>query len=251
MYSIFAVKIGEAPSWRRSRISPVFWSEEGKDDPVPYPIWVLKSKEDTIVVDTGVDRSITDPWPGGEFAARYGIEESLAEVGVEASKVSKVIVTHMHIDHFTGYTKFPNAVFYIQRSELEHHLGPDNFYSHLSGLPLKAVQDTIALLRHQRIELVEGDDEIFPGIKVLLVGGHAPGLQMLAVETEKGTTVLASDNAYLYYNIRENVPVGWYYHLGQAVKALAKCKKVASSPELIIPGHDHSLWGDQKTVKVV
>ncbi len=250
VYSIQAVKIGQSPSWNVSMISPVLRSDVGKEMPLPFPIWVIKSKDETILVDTGIDTSVTDPMPIGKSV--YGVVESLAEAGVEASKITKVIVTHMHIDHFTGYTKFPNAIFYIQRTELDHYLGPNNQNKYLTGgLPMRAVQDTIALLRHGRVKVLEGDEELFPGVKVMLAGGHSPGLQMISVETEKGTAVLASDNAYLYHNIRENVPVGWYYHLGQSVEALELCRKTASSPDLIIPGHDYALWGDKRMVDVV
>lgn len=248
VYSILAVKVGQSPNWFQSGIQPVFRSDSCREQPVPYPVWVIKGDGRTILVDTAFDTSVTDPWP--RKAEIYGTENTLTEAGVDPAKVTDVIVTHMHVDHFTGYTKFPNAKFYIQKKEIDHALCSVNTFPKVFGFPLRAAQDAIALMRHGRLEIVEGDNEIFPGIKVILAGGHTPGLQMLAIETEKGTAVLASDNAYVYHNIRENVPVGYFCNLAEAAKAVKTAIKLASSLDMVVPGHDYSLWGDRKVVRV-
>ncbi|MDG6904884.1 MAG: N-acyl homoserine lactonase family protein [Nitrososphaerota archaeon] len=248
VYSIYGVKVGQSPNWFFSGIQPVYRSDVGRDQPVPYPIWVIKGENRVVLVDTAFDTEVTAPWP--KTATTFGTEQSLAEAGVDTSKVTDVIITHMHVDHFTGYTKFPQAKFYIQKKELDHCLGSVNTFPKVFGFPLRAAQDTIALMRHGRLRVVDGDEELFPGLKVVLAGGHTPGLQMLAVETEKGTAFLASDNAYLYHNLKEDLPVGYYCNLVEAARAIRIAKKIASSEDMIIPGHDYTLWGEKKVVKV-
>ncbi len=248
MYSIYGVKVGQSPNWFQSGIQPVYRSDVGRDQPVHYTIWVLKGDKRLILVETAFDTEVTSPWPRN--AATYGTEQSLAEAGVDTSKVTDVIITHMHVDHFTGYTKFPNAKFYVQRKELDHCLSSVNVFPKVFGFPLRAAQDTIALMRHWRLEAVEGDNELFPGLKVILAGGHTPGLQMLAVETNKGTAFMTSDNAYLYHNLKENLPVGYYCNLVEAAKAIQTAKKSVSSEDMIIPGHDYALWGEKKVVQI-
>jgi len=51
----------------------------------------------------------------------------------------------------------------------------------------------VALNDANRIRLVDGAREVFPGLRVHWVGGHTPGLQIVSVETARGRIVLTSD----------------------------------------------------------
>jgi len=61
---------------------------------------------------------------------------------------------------------------------------------------------------------------------------------MVAVETARGKAVLCGDIAYTYRNLRERIPVGWYFNLPDSVVALDRALETASSPELSFPNHD-------------
>ena len=56
--------------------------------------------------------------------------------------------------------------------------------------------DIVALVRlnfERRVRFVDGDEEMAPGVTLHRVGGHAPGLQVVRVQTGGGPVVLASD----------------------------------------------------------
>ena len=88
--------------------------------PLDYYIWVVKSDERTIVVDTGFEtraaaargRTLTRP-----------VSEGLAAVGVDASQVLDVVITHMHYDHAGNLPLFPRARFHVQEAELSYCTG--------------------------------------------------------------------------------------------------------------------------------
>lgn len=86
--------------------------------------------------------------------------------------------------------------------------------------------------------MVCGDQKILPGIELLLTPGHTIALQSVAVNTAKGTAILASDCAHIARSFKEYIPsclivdlVGW---MGSYDKLRAK----ATSIDLMFPGHD-------------
>src|SRR4029453_10670305 len=57
-----------------------------------------------------------------------------------------------------------------------------------------------------KIKIVEGDREVWPGIRVHKVGGHTAGLQIVTVETRRGPVVLTSDASPFYHNVDTRQP---------------------------------------------
>jgi glyoxylase-like metal-dependent hydrolase (beta-lactamase superfamily II) len=89
----------------------------------------------------------------------------------------------------------------------------------------------------KRIQYLDGDEQIAPGIRVVLIGGHTPGNQVIVVSTQKGDIVLCCDAMQLYANMKEE-SVGIATNLPEALFGFGKLKKMTSSPDNLIPGHD-------------
>ena len=53
-----------------------------------------------------------------------------------------------------------------------------------------------------RVEILDGDAELFPGIRCVMMPGHTPGHQSIYVDTPTGQTIIAGDAAM---NVRHNV----------------------------------------------
>ena len=58
-----------------------------------------------------------------------------------------------------------------------------------------------------RLDLVDGEREILPGIRVHTGGRHTYASQYVSVTAKPGTVVLASDNMYLYENLDKHLPI--------------------------------------------
>ena len=86
--------------------------------------------------------------------------------------------------------------------------------------------------------LVHGDQEIMPGIELLLTTGHTIGLQSVAVNTAKGTAIVASDCAHIAKSFKEDNPGSLITDMIAWMKSYDKLRAKASSIELIFPGHD-------------
>jgi glyoxylase-like metal-dependent hydrolase (beta-lactamase superfamily II) len=102
-----------------------------------------------------------------------------------------------------------------------------------------------------RMELVDGDVELYPGLQLLKAGGHTPGSQMVALDTAAGKAVLCGDIAYTFKNIRDHIPVGWYYNLGDTVIALDRALSTAARPDLAFPNHDVEIMQGKRVIRVI
>ena len=143
--------------------------------------------QQTIVIDTGFDDA---------EAGRRGrsVTEGLATIGIEAGRVSDVIVTHLHYDHIGGHDQFPAAKFHLQEKEMQFATGP-HMCSHVVNASFTPdhIADMVRNVFAGRVSFSDGTAEIAPGITVHHIGGHSMGLQFVRVLTKRGWVVVASE----------------------------------------------------------
>ena len=89
-----------------------------------------------------------------------------------------------------------------------------------------------------RLQFHGGTDELAPGLSVHLIGGHTMGLQAVRVWTQRGWVVLASDASHLYANMEQERPFPILYNLGDMLEGYKTLRRLASSRQHIVPGHD-------------
>lgn len=235
MYKIYAISQGMREA-DLSRVLP-YVVEPGTKGMIASYMWCIKGEDQAILVDTGMtDESSAKFHTAKYFGGTKYLEERLRAIGVDPGAVKTVIVSHLHDDHFSALELYPRATFWIQRKDIEYVTGPGAGYSQIARF-LPHIPELMNMADANRIHYLEGDEEIAPGIKAILIGGHTPGSQVVVVQTDKGNAVICSDGIDLYRNLDERV-VGMYAQLLPALQALDRIKQLASLPELIIPGHD-------------
>ena len=79
-----------------------------------YYFWCIKGGEGPMVVDAGVS---PDLGKQRNLAGYVNPAQVLARIDVQAEGVRQVIITHLHWDHASGVSLFPQATFYIQEEE--------------------------------------------------------------------------------------------------------------------------------------
>ena len=100
---------------------------------VPIWCWVVEHPEGVIVVDTGINANINDEgyfkstgiinnWVNTslfkfQIEPQEEIHTQLKTLGISTDDVKKVILTHMHIDHFDGLKFFKNSEILIHKFE--------------------------------------------------------------------------------------------------------------------------------------
>ena len=151
--------------------------------------FLLRDGEHTVVVELGVG----DRWTEKELD-RYGIErqdtfeDSLAAVGVTPEEVTHLVASHGHWDHIGAAVverggelvpRFPNARLALPRVEADMALDPDPIRR---GSYRPADLETLEQLG--RVDRLEDGNEVVPGVRVHVLGGHSDGSSVITVDDQ-------------------------------------------------------------------
>jgi len=233
-FRVYAVKYAE----KDGRRSEHFLGGDPHDGPMPmdYFVWAVVGSGGTWVVDTGFteedarqrQRRLVRPVP-----------DALASVGVDASTVTDVVLTHLHYDHVGGWAHFPAARFHLQEKEMAYATG-----RHMARPAVSAAftPGHVAALVHQvfaqRVVFHDGDVTLAPGLSLHLLGGHTAGTQVVRVRTARGWLVLASDASHYYENMEAGRPFPIVHDVGDMLDGYDRLIALASERSAIVPGHD-------------
>jgi len=164
-------------------------------------VLLVRGPQCCALVDAGMGRNYDDK-TRDILGLRPGVDllASLAARGVEPEDVDLVAPTHLHLDHAGWCTRpgengacvptFPNAQYVVQAAELEDARAPNDLTKG-SFVP----SHFEPLVEAGRLETVDGDAEIAPGIRVRRTGGHARGHQAVLIESAGGTCLFIGDVA--------------------------------------------------------
>lgn len=101
-----------------------------------------------------------------------------------------------------------------------------------------ANQALAALEGTEPLLMVCGDQKIMPGIELLFAPGHTIGLQAVAVNTDKGTAIVAPDCAHIARSLKEDNPSRLITDMIAWLENYDDLRAKTSSIDLIFPGHD-------------
>jgi glyoxylase-like metal-dependent hydrolase (beta-lactamase superfamily II) len=238
MYKIYAIFQGAREVDYAEFLPNVF--EQSTPGLIYYPLWCIKGEDTTVLVDTGLNNKHANFLLNRKsFGGEDYIVNKLKELGVDNESVQTVILSHLHLDHFSAYHLYPRATFYIQKKDIEFFAGPASQFRQIY-IPAPDMPGLMKLAYDKRIHFLDGDTQILPGIRVVLIGGHTPGNQVIVVSTRKGDVVLCCDAMHLYRNMEEE-SVGVTINLLDALLGFNKIKSLTTSPELLVAGHDPCL----------
>jgi glyoxylase-like metal-dependent hydrolase (beta-lactamase superfamily II) len=214
---------------------------------IAMTFWVLRGPEKRVVLfDAGFYRQkFLDSWNPTGFVRP---SEALQRLGIAPDSVTDVVISHVHWDHLDGADLFPKARIWIQRQEYEYYVHDDGTPAHdaIDSLDARMLRD---LAERGRVQLVDGDgQEIAPGITAYTGGRHTFASQYLGVRIDGGTVVLASDNVYLYENLDRHVAIAQTLDATENLAAQDRMRGLASTPRLIVPGHDPAVFDRFRSV---
>jgi glyoxylase-like metal-dependent hydrolase (beta-lactamase superfamily II) len=180
------------PLWEK-QIAP----DEANRIPLAARCLLLEGRDRLILIDAGLGEP-----PSEKFADIFAVDRehsellrSLEEAGFSAGDVTDVILTHLHFDHCGGTTRrgedgdwrltFEHARHHVQRGHWEwaRTSNPKEEGSFRSE-NIQPLADSGA------VDLVDGDQEILPGIQALPVHGHTEAQQMVKIDAGSGDTLV-------------------------------------------------------------
>jgi glyoxylase-like metal-dependent hydrolase (beta-lactamase superfamily II) len=192
-WSIGIIEVGVIPGVPLSVYRPDA-PDSALIDPPCY-CYVATDGSKTIMIDTGPDRAASAA-AGlrviGDTASM--LDTGLRTWGITPGDVDLIVHTHLHHDHMQNDLGFPNAAVVVQKTELAWATSPD-------GGPFYVGVAELAGALGARLWLLDGQDEILPGVTALPNGGHTPGHQSVLVATSAGTTCVCGDIVSLFANL--------------------------------------------------
>ena len=235
IHQVFALRYGHNDERYRSQ-NLVRTTDPHEHMPLSYFVWAIVGPDTTYVVDTGFDH---------QLAAERGLSlhrtpaEALTEIGIDASTVREVILTHLHYDHAGTTGDFPQARFHLQDREMAYATGRQMTEPYVGyAYQVNHVVDAVRHLYDGRVVFHDGDSEVAPGISVHLVGGHTRGLQIVRVWTDVGWLVLASDAVHFSENLTTRIPFPIVDDVSAMLAGFDRVLELADASHLVVPGHD-------------
>jgi glyoxylase-like metal-dependent hydrolase (beta-lactamase superfamily II) len=160
---------------------------------------LVKTKGENVLIDAGMGDALSE-----KHKKIYGIEKSsnlegkLSKLNLTPEDIDLVILTHLHADHSGGVVKldesgrraprFPNARHIVQIKEWNDAMSPDERTS------ATYFTENLKLLKDfDLLELIDGEEEVAKGIKVIPTGGHTPGHQAVLIEDGENKILSAGD----------------------------------------------------------
>jgi len=205
---------------------------------------LVRAAGKTIVVETG-NGTQWDPKLRAIYAIQDGdpLINSLAKTGIQREDINLVVNTHLHFDHAGGNTRlandrvvpnFPNAQYIVQRGELEHANRPTErdrasyFPDHLQAISKEGLWS-----------LIEGNQEILPGISVERIPGHNADIQAIKISGGGKTLAFVAD----LLPTRHHIQLPWImaYDLYPLLTLETKRQwlpRIIESGWIVVFGHD-------------
>lgn len=234
-WEVFCIKYADRNARRRVD-SFVFDDNHDAPHAMDYYMWLLRRGKEVILIDTGYDE--TEALARGR-PIQIDPASALKPFGITPDDITQIIVTHLHYDHAGGLHLFPNAMLHLQAAEMAYATGPCMCHDTLR-IPFTAghICEAVKRMYAGKLTFHEGEAEIAEGVTVHCIGGHSRGLQCVRVRTQVGWLVLASDAAHFYENIFARKPFPIVVDLQEMLDGFDTMQRLASVPELIVPGHD-------------
>jgi glyoxylase-like metal-dependent hydrolase (beta-lactamase superfamily II) len=241
-FEVYALRYASRPG----RASKEYYGFELYGEPdapagLDYFFWVARNEHRTVLLDCGYNKA--QAAAEGRYLKNEPNRdplEVLALLGIEPEDVDHVLITHMHHDHVGNLRRFPRATFSISRQEYDFCTGPlvrRELFGKL--FDLDAIDAVVALQAEGRLQVIEADGSLFPGMRVSWVGGHSPGQVITEVSTTSGNVVLASDAIHFYDELELDRPFWVFTDLEESYRAYERLRALAATPRTtVVAGHD-------------
>jgi N-acyl homoserine lactone hydrolase len=246
-------------AWRRA-----FGLGVGRDEwlALPVPAFLVEHPgAGSVLIDTGFHASVAvNPrenlgrlalftFRDIEMRPEQAVAAQLRDRGVEPARVQVVLMTHLHIDHASAVSEFPQATFLVSAAEWEAATSQGQFHGYVKrqfdhAFDYRLVDfegpDASSFSGFARSFDVFGDGSVH----MVYTPGHTRGHCSFVLRTAGGEVLVAGDAMYLRRTLDDDhLP---YRTEDEHVfrRSLREIRQYATETPgaRIIPGHDWAVW---------
>jgi glyoxylase-like metal-dependent hydrolase (beta-lactamase superfamily II) len=240
-YEVYAVRYATIANFPVSSL--IAGADRARRMDIAMMIWVLKGVDGRIaIVDSGFHRDqYFKQFTVKDFVAP---SDAIAPLGLKASDVTDIFLSHMHWDHAGGIDLFPSARVWIQKDEYDYYTGEAwQARNTHGGIDQDDVLEIVKRNTQGKVTFVRGDDDtLVSGVTFGIGGKHTWQSQFVTVQTRSATVVLASDNMYLYENLDTHKAIAQTLDAVSNVRTQDRMRSLASDVKLLVPGHDPAVF---------
>jgi N-acyl homoserine lactone hydrolase len=239
--------------------------------PIPIVAFLLEHPgAGPMLIDTGLHPSVAVKpaeslgrvgalaFRGIKMDPAQAVAAQLRERGIEPAQVGTVVMTHMHVDHASGISQFPDSTFIVSKAEWEAATTQGHFhgyatrqFDHAFDYRLLDFDESKGTVPQSFSGFARSFDLFGDGsVRAVYTPGHTLGHMSVVVRTAGGEVLVAGDAIYVHRNLDDT-------HLPHRTeddhlyrRSLREIQQyVRETPDaLVIPGHDWEAWQALDTV---
>jgi len=194
-------------------VPKVLWQKQYESDennliPISLRTLMVVDGDRRILFDNGVGDKQDEKFFGHYYLSGDDtLEGSLQKLGFGLEDITDMVLTHLHFDHCGGsvrynddrtelQTVFPNARYWVGRPQWELAQNPNR----LERASLMK-ENIIPIEESGQLELINGDHQLSPNVKLRLYDGHSVGQIIGFIQYGEKTIVNSGDLIPLMGNV--------------------------------------------------
>jgi N-acyl homoserine lactone hydrolase len=197
--------------------------------------YAIRHPDGLVLFDTGIAEGHEEAERRYPPIIRRSLREALSTIGVAMDEVRAIANCHFHLDHCGGNPLFPGTPIFAQQAEYD------------ASDSLDYTLPEVVRFDGAKLELHDGDADIYDGLRVIPTPGHTPGHQSLLVETRDGRVLIAGQatndaseyaRAQLAWQVRQG---GTEEEAPEVADWVARVQE-AFAPRRVLFAHDLAVW---------
>ena len=163
---------------------------------IPLTVVVVKLGDRFVMVDSG---------SGGQWQPTAGkLSANLQAAGIDPAKIGTILISHFHPDHIFGLMEkgtnapvYPNAELVVSATEYKWWTEPGRVEKLPEARKPLGQRINTVFPGWKNFRLIEGEQEVAPGVRLVNAPGHTPGHSAFHVSSGGQQLMISNDTAYV------------------------------------------------------